>query len=130
VKDAARAKKIISVLARVLDDDGSWVETDKNGVHYVSMPYSTGLFAFRPTLAVSDRFMVAGVDASSVEAAMQRSASRSSELANSETYKRAARTVPDPTNGFAIWTSASLHPPGCDPTPNAFDERQPSYRRW
>ena len=101
VKDAPRAKKIISVLAHVLDDDGSWVETDKNGVHYVSMPYSAGLFAFRPTLAVSDRFMVAGVDAASVEAAMQRSASRSSELANSETYKRAARTVPDPTNGFA-----------------------------
>jgi hypothetical protein len=101
VKDAARAKKTIGVLARNLDDDGAWTETDKDGVHYVSMPYMAGLFALRPTIAVSDRLMVAGLDLAAVAAVMQRGANSSGDLASSQTYKAAAREVPVPTNFFA-----------------------------
>jgi hypothetical protein len=101
VKDPARAKKIAGVLARVLDDDGAWVETDKNGVHYISSPYTTGFLTLRPTIGVSDRFMVAGLDMASVESAFDRSVGNSSDdLAASAAYKRAAHMLPDPTKMF------------------------------
>ncbi len=109
VKDAPRAKKMAGVLARVLDDDGAWVETDKDGVHYISTPYAAGLLTFRPTIGVSDRFMVAGLDSASVEAAMRRSASGASELLNSESYTKASRAVPPPSNAFAYVDPALLY---------------------
>ncbi len=100
IKDFTKAKKIASVLARILDDDGAWVETDKNGIHYIATPYMAGFIALRPTLAVSERFMVAGLDTASVEAALERAGSSSSNLSSSVGYKRAAQALPDPTNMF------------------------------
>ena len=100
VKDFAKAKKIASVLAHVLDDDGAWVETDKNGVHYIATPYTAGFIALRPTIAVSERFIVAGLDSASVELAMERAGSSSLNLSSSAAYKRAAHVLPDPTNMF------------------------------
>ncbi|HEY2124899.1 MAG TPA: hypothetical protein VGG94_05500 [Chthoniobacterales bacterium] len=100
VKDFAKAKQIASVLARVLDDDGQWAESDKNGVHYISTPYMAGFVALRPTIAVSEHFLVAGLDNTSVEAAMERANSRALNLANSAGYKRAAQTLPEPREMF------------------------------
>ncbi len=100
VKDFAKAKKMANVLARVLDDDGAWVETDKNGVHYIATPYSAGFFALRPTLAVSERFMVAGLDTASVEQAMGRAGANALNLSSTAGYKRAAHALPDPTHMF------------------------------
>ena len=100
VKDFAKAKQIATVLARVLDDDGEWVESDKNGVRYISTPYLAGFVALRPTIAVSERFMVAGLDNTSVESAMERANSRALNLSNSADYKRAAQTLPEARNMF------------------------------
>ena len=100
VKDFAKAKKIASVLARVLDDDGAWVETDKNGVHYIATPYSAGFVALRPTLAVSERFLVAGLDTASVEQAMERAGTNALSLSSAAGYKRAAHALPEPTHMF------------------------------
>ena len=100
VQDFAKAKKIASVLAHVLDDDGAWVETDKNGVHYIATPYMAGFVALRPTIAVSERFMVAGLDTASVESAIERAGTSALNLSSSAVYKRAAHALPDPTNMF------------------------------
>ena len=56
--------------------------------------------AIRPVIGVSNHLMVAGLDEGSVEAAMRRGENSASELSNSDTYKRAARNVPEPTNFF------------------------------
>ena len=109
VKDFTKAKRIASVLARVLDDDGAWVETDKNGVHYVSSPYTAGFLTLRPTIAVSERFMLAGLDLASVEAAMDRAGGSSLNLSNSAAYKRAAHTLPEPTTMFAYFDLGLLY---------------------
>ena len=110
VKDAVRAKKIAGVLARASDEDATWTETDRNGVHYWSMqPSANGFIAFRPTIAVSDRVMIVGLDDASVEAAIQRSGTSASELSSSATYKNAARSVPAPTNVFAYIDTALLY---------------------
>jgi hypothetical protein len=100
VKDLARAKKIITVLAHGIDEDGQWRETDRDGVHYWSMTTTPSLISLRPIIALSNRVCVAGIESASVEAAVRRS-ENPSELAASDAYKRAARSVPDPTNFFS-----------------------------
>ena len=100
VKDFAKAKKIAPVLAHALDDDGAWVETDKKGVHYIATPYMAGFLALRPTIAISERFMVAGMDTPSVESAIERASSGSPNLSSAIAYKHAVRALPDPTNMF------------------------------
>jgi hypothetical protein len=109
VKDAARAKEIAGVLTRASDEDATWTETEKDGVRYFSMQSPVGLIGVHPTVAVSARVMVIGLDETSVEAAIQRSENRSSELSNSENYKNAARAVPAPTNFFAYIDTALLY---------------------
>ncbi|MDQ2824607.1 MAG: hypothetical protein M3R29_04085 [Verrucomicrobiota bacterium] len=110
VKDGIRARKIAGLLARASDEDATWKETDRGGVHYWSMqPSANGFIAFRPTIAVSDLVMIVGLDEASVETAMQRSGTSASELSSSATYKNAARSVPAPTNVFAYIDTALLY---------------------
>jgi hypothetical protein len=110
VKDAARAKKIVDVLARASDEDASWRETERNGAHYWTMQSTAaGFLVFRPTIAVSNHVMVAGLDAGSVEAAIQRGETSASELANSGTYKNAARSLPAPESFFGYVDPALLY---------------------
>src|SRR4029077_8143430 len=59
------------------------------------------LFAINPTIALSNRIMIVGVDPISVEEAIKRSQSSTSELGNSAAYSNAAKSVPAPTNFFA-----------------------------
>ena len=101
VKDFAKAKQIAVRLAWILDDDGHWTETDKNGVHYIATPYTAGFVTLRPTIAVSERFMVGGFDTASVEAAMERASNGSLTLSNSAAYKKASHLLPEPTTMFA-----------------------------
>ena len=109
VRDMSRAKKIASVLARASDEDAHWKETDRNGVHYLSMRSGAGFLILRPTIAISDRILIAGLDEHTVEAAIERSAHPSPELSNSATYKSAAHSVPGPTNFFAYIDTALLY---------------------
>ena len=107
VKDAALAKRIVDVLARASDEDATWREAERGGVHYWSMESAAGFVAFHPTIALG-RVMVVGLDEASVEAAIQRGQGSASGLANSVTYKNTARSVPPPTNFFAYIDTALL----------------------
>lgn len=109
VKDAERAKKVASVLAHTSDDDAVWMETDRNGVHYIAMKSAPGFLVLRPTIAVSSRVMIVGLDPGSVEAAIARSESPTSELSKSPTYRNAAQLLPAPTNFFAYVDLALLY---------------------
>jgi hypothetical protein len=101
VKDPVRANKIVTTLTSVIDEDVPWTRTEKDGVHYFFMRPSASLFAITPTIALSNRILVAGLDSVSVEATMKRITKSSGELGNSSSYKAAARSVPAPTNFFA-----------------------------
>jgi hypothetical protein len=109
VKDLARAKQLASALAHAADHDANWIETDRDGAHYLTMQSAPGFLVLRPTIAITNRMMVAGVDPASVDAAVQRSATPSSGLLNSPTYKSAASTLPAPTNFFAYVDLALLY---------------------
>ena len=108
VMDTAKAGKIVEALLHA-DEDAAWTQTEKDGVRYFSKQSAASFVAITPTIALSDRILIAGLNPVSVEEAIKRSASSSSELSESQTYKAAARLLPAPTNFFAYIDTALLY---------------------
>ena len=108
VLDVARANKIIEVFTRA-DEGAIWTQTEKDGVHYFSKQSAATLVAITPTIALSDRILIAGFNPVSVEEAVKRTARSSSELADSQTYKLAERLLPAPTNFFSYVDTTLLY---------------------
>ncbi len=108
VKDMTKAAEIIEAATRA-DDTAIWTRTEKNGVRYFSMQSPANLIAVTPTIALSNRILIAGFNPVSVEEAVKRSGGTSSELADSQVYKAAERLLPAPTNFFAYVDSALLY---------------------
>jgi len=108
VKDSAKANKILTTITTA-DPEDAWTRQEKEGVHYFSTKAGGALFSFSPTIALSDRMLVAGADASSVEAAMKRSAAGSSALAVSKNFQMAERTVPTAQQAFAYVDPALIY---------------------
>jgi hypothetical protein len=108
VMDTTKAGKIVEALLHA-DEDAAWTQTEKEGVRYFSKQSAASFVAITPTIAVSDRILIAGLNPVSVEEAIKRSASASSELSESQTYKAAARLLPAPTNFFSYIDTALLY---------------------
>ena len=108
VADATKAGKIVEALLRA-EENSSWTATEKDGVRYFSKQSAVSFVAITPTIALSDRILIAGLDPTSVEEAIKRARSGSSELADSQTYKSAVRLLPAPTNFFAYIDTAQLY---------------------
>jgi len=108
VMDTAKAGKIVEALLHA-DEDATWTQMEKDGVRYFSKQSAASFVAITPTIALSDRILIAGLNPVSVEEAIKRSASASSELSESQTYKAAARLLPAPTNFFAYIDAALLY---------------------
>src|SRR4029077_20683436 len=91
-----------------------WRKAEKNGVRYYYMQSPVALFAITPTVAVSDRQMIIGLDSVSVEAMMDppnpnSKSAKSPSLADSSSYKSAANSVLSPTTGFVYVDTALLY---------------------
>ncbi len=108
VTDPVKAAKIVETLLHA-DEEGTWSQTEKDGIRYFLKQAVASFVAITPTIALSDRILIAGLDSISVEEAMKRSASGSSEFAQSQTYKAAAALLPAPTNFFAYLDTAQLY---------------------
>ncbi len=108
VMDTAKAGKIVEALLRA-DQEATWTQTEKDGIRYFSKQSVAAFVAITPTIALSDRMLIAGLNPVSVEEAIKRSRSGSSELADSQTYKAATRLLPGPTNFFAYIDAADLY---------------------
>jgi hypothetical protein len=108
VLDAAKAGRIVEAATRA-DEAAIWTRAEKDGVRYFSMQSPSAFVAITPTIALSDRLLVAGFNPVSVEEAVKRSANASSELSDSQTYKSAAHLVPAPTNFFAYIDTQLLY---------------------
>ena len=109
VKDPAKAKTIVATMTTGNPDGDEWTHQEKEGVHYFSSASRAQLFTFSPTIGVSDRMLVAGADPGSVEAAMKRSATGSSELAATRNFQTAERSVPTAHQAFAYVDPALLY---------------------
>ncbi len=108
VRDPAKAGKILDALLRG-DEEGNWAQTEKGGVRYFSKQSVASFIAITPSIALSDRILIAGLNPVSVEEGLKRSASGSSEFADSQNYKTAAGLLPAPTNFFAYIDTALLY---------------------
>jgi hypothetical protein len=106
--DVAKAGKIVEALIRT-DEGATWTDTTKDGVRYFSKQSAASLIAITPTIAVSDRILIAGFNPVSVEEAMKHSGVGSSELSDSQTYRAAAQLLPTPTNFFAYVDTGLLY---------------------
>jgi hypothetical protein len=109
VKDPARANKIATAVTAAADEDATWTKTEKDGAVYFSMSGPANVFAIAPTIGLSDRIFVLGLDDVSVEAAIKRSQNPVAPLANSPTYKSAVQALPPPTESFAYIDFALLY---------------------
>ena len=108
VKDRAEAGKIVEALLRA-DEEAAWAKTEKDGVRYFSKQSLASFVAITPTIALSDRILIAGLNPVSVEEAIRHGSSGSSELTDSQTYQAAARLLPAPTNFSAYIDTALLY---------------------
>jgi hypothetical protein len=109
VKDSAQAKKILTALTTANADSMAWTQQEKDGVQYFATRTGGQLFSFSPTIGLSDRMLVAGADPASVEAAMKRSSTGSSELAASRNFTEAERAVPTAQQAFAYIDPALIY---------------------
>jgi len=109
VKDAAQGNKILTALAAEKPDGPEWTHQEKNGVHYFTTSSKGKMFSLSPTIGLSDRILIAGVDAESVETAMQRFAAGSSELAGSKNFQGAERALPKAEQAFAYLDLALVY---------------------
>ena len=108
VTDTTKARKIVEALLHA-DKEATWTQTEKDGVHYFTKQSMASFVAITPTVALSDRMIIAGLNPPSVEQAIKRSGGGSSELADAQIYKAAARLLPPPTNFFAYIDTAQLY---------------------
>jgi hypothetical protein len=109
VKDRARANQLAEAITTAIDEDARWVKNEKDGISYFSMATPLGLFSIEPTIALSNRLLVAGLNSTSVEAAIKRSDSSAAGISRSQTYTAAGRLVPEPTNFFGYIDTGLLY---------------------
>jgi hypothetical protein len=109
VKDPAKANKILSVITTANEDSTVWTHQEKNGAQYFSTRSGGQFFSLSPTIGLSDRMLVAGADAGSVEAAMKRSTNGNSELATAKNFLNAERAVLPATQAFTYIDPALIY---------------------
>jgi hypothetical protein len=109
VKDSAKANRIVTTLTASDTDDLHWTHREKEKVHYYSSSSGLPFFSFSPTIGLSDRVLVAGPDSGSVEAAIKRAASGSSELGATRNFQNAERAVPTAQQAFVYLDPALIY---------------------
>ena len=109
VHDSTKANKIVEKLTGLNQAGTVWKQTEKDGARYFAMQSAASFMAITPTVALSDRFLIAGLDPISVEMAMKRSSTSPAQLAGSASFKTAEEAVPSPTNFFAYIDLALLY---------------------
>lgn len=108
VKDAAKARKILSTLAGGGSQTG-WTQTEANGATIYSFKAtSAGFLTLQPIIAVSDKALLAGLDRATVDAALQRTSDASAQLASVPAYETAARAVPAPSSAFGYFDAKTI----------------------
>lgn len=109
VKDATKAKEIMTTVAETTAEESAWTTSEKEGVQYYSQPPTNPMVPLAPTIGLSNQLFIAGLDSTSVEAAIKRGGSTSSGLTASQTLKSAERLVPAPKSSFAYIDSAMFY---------------------
>jgi hypothetical protein len=109
VQDLAGANQIIAAMTSAAPEGGAWTQSARDGVNYYSLPPANPMIPVTPTIAVAEKFAIAGVDPISVEAATKRSRASNSELAAAESFTAAEALVPKGRHLFTYLDTALLY---------------------
>jgi len=109
VKDPVKANKILTIITTVNEDSTEWSHREKEGVQYFSTRSGGQFLSLSPTIGLSDRMLVAGADAGSVEAAMKRSTNGTSDLATSKNFLNAEHAIPTAKQAFTYIDPALIY---------------------
>ena len=104
VRDSARARKIAGAIA----SSSGWQKSSRNNAEYYSAPTTGLMVAVNPTIAVSDRLLVVGLDSASVDRVVTQ-APAGNGLKGSENFRAASKLVPEPQQMFAYIDLAMLY---------------------
>jgi hypothetical protein len=104
VRDSGRARRIAGAIA----SSSGWQKSSRNNAEYYTAPTSGVLTAVNPTVAVSDRLLVLGLDPASVDRIVTQ-ASVGNGLGGSENFRAASKLVPEPQQMFAYIDLATLY---------------------
>lgn len=110
IKDAAKAEHIAMTVTAAAGEGSRWAISERDGVRYYSQPPHNPLIPVSPTLGLGTDRAILGLDAASVEAAMNRGAGDTGEqLASSERFKVADRLVRPAQQTSAYLDTALLY---------------------
>lgn len=109
VKDAEKANRIVAAFTAVADEDKPWTQSSEGDVQYYTLPPKNPMIPLAPTIAVAKDLLVAGLDRTSVEAAMKRAGVAGPGLAETSGFKTAAALLPKPTQSFTFIDTALLY---------------------
>ena len=104
VRDSGRARRIAGAIA----SSSGWQKSSRNNAEYYTAPTSGVLTALNPTLAVSDRLLVLGLDPASVDRIVTQ-APAGNGLSASDNFRAASKLVPEPQQMFAYIDLAALY---------------------
>ena len=110
VRDGAKAREIVRGLTVGSGaTETRWTLANKGEVQYCFQAPSSPMVPVAPTIAVSDRLFVAGLEPGAVETAMTRASSESRGLGDAQLFKAAERAVPTAESAFIYLDTASLY---------------------
>jgi len=104
VRDSGRARRIVGAIA----SSSGWQKSSRNNVEYYTAPTTGALTAVNPTVAVSDRLLVLGLDPASVDRIVTQ-APAGNGLSGSENFRAASKLVPEPQQMFAYIDLATFY---------------------
>lgn len=108
VKDAGRADQIATNLSRAAQS-GDLAQRTSDGVRYFSAPASGQLFSISPTIGISDRWLLGGVDPAMVETMFQRASAGAPGLSVVPAFQTAQSMVPSPHASYVFVDAALLY---------------------
>ena len=104
VRDSGRARRIAGAIA----SSSGWQKSSRNNAEYYTAPTAGVLTAVNPTVAVSDRLLVLGLDPASVDRIVTQ-APAGDGLSGSENFRAASKLVPEPQQMFAYIDLATFY---------------------
>lgn len=109
VKDEAKANEIAMKLTGSAVEGSGWGVSQLGGATYYSQAPANPLLPVAPTIAIGGDRAIAGFDATSVDAAMQRAASTTSQLSEAEPFRTIEKQLPTATHSFAYLDTGLLY---------------------
>lgn len=108
VRDLVKARAFVDVFTGTTPGTPAWGREERDGATLFQSPAGESLLAISPALALTDKFLVLGFSAASVEGSLARLKTGQSAIGKNVAYTGATQTVGAPTSGFGYLDMKTL----------------------